>query len=147
MKKFKFTLKSLLNVKQALEKQRKAELRAAAAIRDGFVRGLCEMEKRLDDQRSRLVQQGGQSVGLAEFAVRSRGFQALFLHMDEQKEKIRVAEIEAARILNLLTGVMTERKVLEKLREKQYTLYREEMSREENIIVDEFMSFKIHKSE
>ena len=140
MKKFKFTLSTLLDVKIALEKQQKSELAAAMARREGFVRGLLEMENRLNKQRAEYAVAGGPSIRSGELALRGLGFRALFFNMDVQKDKIRVAELEGERIRFTLKGTMNERKILEKLREKQKQRHKEELTREENAAMDEFLS-------
>ena len=142
MKKFKFTLKSLLDLKQAVERQHKSELGAALAAQNRFVQELEVMDQELLRQRLELSRPAD-AVSPGELALRDIGFRALFQHMDEQKEKIRVAKLECERIRHKLTVVMSERKVLERLKEKQLALYKEEVSRQESIAIDEFLSNKL----
>ena len=140
MKKFKFTLHSLLEVKLALEKQKKSELAAAQARLDAFVRDLADMEARLEAQRAEASSPGGPGIKSLDLAARDMGFKALFERMDIQREKIQVAEDERQRIRELLTETMRERKMLEKLREKQREQYREELHKEEAKVMDDYMS-------
>ncbi|MCL2747323.1 MAG: flagellar export protein FliJ [Oscillospiraceae bacterium] len=140
MKKFKFTLKSLLDLKLAMERQQKAELAEARARRDRFVRGLMAMEVRFDEQRREYGRVGGPACHSPDLALRDMGFRALFFHMDEQKERIRVAKEEGDRIQKKLIGLMTDRKILEKLREKQRERHREELQREEAAMIDDFLT-------
>jgi len=143
MKRFKFTLQSLLNVKLSLEKQQKSELAAAQARLDGFVRELADMETRLEAQRAEYDLQGGPAVRTFDLAARDIGFKALFERMDSQREKIRVAETERTRVRKQLTETMGERKMLEKLQEKQRERYQEEVRREEAKLMDDFMSHQL----
>ena len=140
MKKFKFTLHSLLNVKLSLEKQQKTELAAAQVRKEGFVRELAAMETRLAEQRAAHGAQGGPPVSPFDLAARGIGFRALFDRMEEQREKIRVAEAERVRIQMKLTDTMGERKMLEKLKNKQLEQYREEARREEAVAMDDYLS-------
>ena len=144
MKKFKFTLHSLLNVKLSLEKQQKTELAAAQARKDGFVRELAVMETRLAEQRAAYGVRGGPPVQPHDLAARDRGFKALFERMDEQREKIRVAEAERVRVQKKLADTMGERKMLEKLKEKQLEQYREEARREEAVVMDDYLSNQLN---
>ena len=144
MKKFKFTLHSLLQIKEALEKQRKSELAAARARKDRLSRELTDMEARLEEQRAKTCAPGGPALRPYDLAARDLGYRTLFFRMDEQRKKIRVATEECDRIRLALTEVMAERKALEKLREKQRERYKEELKRETNLVIDDFLSNQLN---
>ena len=138
MKKFKFTLQSLLKVKESLEKQQKSDLAVAQARLDAFVRELGAMETRLAEQRAETGKTG--AVTSLQLAARDVGFRALYERIDLQKEKVSVAETERQRVRVRLTETMRERKMLEKLRETQQARYKEEVRREEAKAMDDYLS-------
>lgn len=144
MKKFKFTLISLLNVKVSLEKQKTVELADQNRV-------ILMLDMELDALRARLkastneynqkMERGGMSAG--DIAAYSTGIRALYDKIAEQQEKIRRAILLKDKITDELVALMGERKMLENLKEKQYQEYLEEARREDAKIMDDFMSTKI----
>ena len=143
MKKFVFSLQSLLNVKLALEKQTKAEMSAAEQRLNGFLRELDEMIARHERQRADYLQKLQRGMPSQEILGYSVGFTAARDNQERQREKIDVAEAEKKRIQKKLVDVMSERKMLEQLKEKKLEEYKVEMKREEAVIVQDFLSGKI----
>ena len=145
MRKFAFTLKSLLNVKISLEKQKTIELsdqNRRILLLEGELEALrARLRASTDEFNAKMEHGGGMRSGIA--AAYSSGFRALHDRIIEQIEKIRRAVIVRERIMAELTELMGERKMLEKLREKQYQEYLEEVRREEAKIIDDYMSTKI----
>ncbi|MDR3207254.1 MAG: hypothetical protein LBT60_02880, partial [Oscillospiraceae bacterium] len=103
MKKFIFTLQALLNVKIALEKQRKAELAAANARLDELNRELSALEARLEAQLAEYRDKGGHA---RELATRHQGFETMYALVDSQRESVKVAEGERDRVRRLLSDTM-----------------------------------------
>lgn len=144
MKKFKFTLSTLLNVKTSLEKQKTLELSDQNRI-------IIMLEKEHEALRVRLnasteefndkMEKGGMSAG--DVAAYSSGIRVLFDRIADQLEKIRRAMAVKEKITAELVALMGERKMLENLKEKQYQDYLEEGRREEAKIMDDFISTKI----
>lgn len=144
MKKFKFTLSTLLNVKTSLEKQKTLELSDQNRI-------IIMLEKEHEALRVRLnasteefndkMEKGGMSAG--DVAAYSSGIRVLFDRIADQLEKIRRAMAVKEKITAELVALMGERKMLENLKEKQYQEYLEEGRREEAKIMDDFISTKI----
>ncbi len=143
MKKFQFTLQSLLNVKVALEKQSKAELAAAEQRIQGFLRELADMETRHQlqiAQYNEKLRRGVQAQDLTAYAI---GFRATYEGFARQRKKIEAAEGEKNRIRKKLADVMGERKMLEKLKDKQLAEYNEAAAKENANMIDDFLSNKI----
>jgi flagellar FliJ protein len=144
MKKFKFTLTALLNVKISLEKQKMLELADQNRIIIMLEQELDALKNRLNastDEYNLKMERGGMSAG--DVAAYGTGIRALFDRIDDQLEKIRRAVRVKERITDELVALMGERKMLENLKEKQYQEYLEEARREDAKIMDDFMSTKI----
>ncbi|MCL1820897.1 MAG: flagellar export protein FliJ [Oscillospiraceae bacterium] len=144
MRKFKFTLNTLLTVKISLEKQKSLELADQNRV-------ILMLEIELDALKARLkastneygekMEKGGMSAG--DIAAYSTGIRALFDRIAEQMESIRRAVKVKEKITDELITIMGERKMLENLKEKQYAEYLDEVRREDAKIIDDFMSTKI----
>ena len=144
MKKFRFTLQSVLNVKLSLEKQHMAELGACESRIRLFQNELEEIIDRRERSRrefQRSVSEGLKSPELTVFAI---GFVAIREKIDLQRRKIEIAEEEKRRIQSALIKVMQERKMLEKLKEKQIGEYKVLQRSEEAQEIDDFLTNKIH---
>ena len=144
MRKFVFTLKSLLKVKISLENQKSIELSDQNRLIRRLEAELEALQARLrasTEEFNAKMERGGMSAGDA--AAYSSGFRALHDRIIDQMDKIRRAIIVKERIMAELVELMGERKMLENLREKQYQEYLEEARREDAKIIDDFMSTKI----
>lgn len=144
MKKFKFTLSTLLNVKTSLEKQKTLELSEQNRIIMMLEKELEALRIRLDastEEFNQKMEKGGMSAG--DVAAYSTGIRALFDRISDQLEKIRRALAVKEKITAELVALMGERKMLENLKEKQFQEYLEEGRREEAKIMDDFISTKI----
>ncbi len=143
MKKFTFSLQSLLGVKMTLEKQQMGELAAAEArVRD--------LEKDLDNMRLRFQITKAEyteklKVGMVPYDITAYaiGFNSLKDKEEAQRDKIRAAEDDVYRIRSVLVETMRERKMLEKLRERHYEEYLDNVKRENEQIIGDFVANQI----
>ncbi|GHV20298.1 hypothetical protein FACS189425_10950 [Clostridia bacterium] len=144
MKKFRFTLQSLLGVKVSLEKQKTAELAEQSRIVRMLEDELADIKRRLNNsvaEFNRKMEQGGVPQGDA--VSYSGGFRAARDHLAEQLKRITRAEKVREKLQKELTELMGERKMLEKIRERQYEEYLTEAAREDAKTMDDFLSNKI----
>ena len=143
MKKFVFTLQTLLNVKATLEKQKKAELAEQNKIIMRLEDELAAMYARLDaviKEYSAKMEAGGMSPGDA--AAYGSGFRAMYDRIQRQHEKIERAVKAREQMQDELAVLLGERKALENLRQRQFMEYVEETKREDAKMLDDFMSSK-----
>lgn len=145
MRAFKFTLQSLLNVKNTLEKQQKAELAAVEARLRTLRQELDALHFELEAQRQAylLKMQRGELTP-SEMSYWSVGFRAMRERIELQHKKIETTEAEKRRVQKKVVEVMKERKMLEKLKEKQLAEYRMAQKAEDAAVTDDFVSNKIH---
>jgi len=142
MKKFKFTLQSLHNYKQTVEKMQKAELKKAQQA----LQELLDEEQRLlqayaENERSlerALLENTDVASALSEHDA---FFRYLRDALKELRERIVKAEKVVEKCQELLIITMKELKTYEKLREEQYQRYLSEIRAEEEKEMGDLVSF------
>lgn len=142
MQKFRYSMQSLLVIKQKLEDQAKAAFGAAKARlveeeekldalhqkKDGYLLAKSEiLSTRLDVPRLNQLQQA---------------IEATDEQIERQKLAIKRAEAQVRAAEERLVSAMMERKTQEKLRENAFEQYRQEMNAEEQKEIDERTSFQ-----
>jgi flagellar FliJ protein len=143
MKKFQFTLQTVLNVKRAQEKQKIAELTECNARILEFER---LYEERLNYEREQNERYRKElEEGLTPLYMMFWRWSQLTLReqIAFRKRVLEDAEGERLRIEKALIAAMRERKVLERLREKEWETYRAEAQREEAAELAEFMGHSV----
>jgi flagellar FliJ protein len=143
MKKFQFSLQTVLNVKRAQEKQKIAELTECnARIRD-FERMLEELAALESEQNERYRRDLKEGL-TPPFMKFWRWAQLTVREQTEYRKKVLAeAESERQRVETALIAAMRERKVLETLREKEWEAYRAEQQRETAAELAEFMGHNV----
>jgi flagellar FliJ protein len=138
MKKFEFTLNSLLMIKNSLERQAKQKMAEAVSRRDK-----CQEEIEEIERRKELARTNNKSFTAHEYLMFSRYYSDLERMRKSKTCELEAIEKEIEEIRQELVTIMQERKVLEKLREKQYEEYLVELGKEQDKLVDDMMTYKI----
>ncbi len=134
-KKFKFSLESVLNLKNHRAKEAKDLLQQAANIRTKKEQTISENQEYLKS-----ISNTGNRMSLQEL-------QDLHYHKESvkhiiiklEKEKSQIVEIENLR-RDKLSDAMKEEKILTKLKDNKILKYKDELKKEENSILDEIAS-------
>ena len=135
MKKFRYTLESVLQVKYRLEElalvalaERQGQLIAAQNVLNNI------LEEKSGHLQAILTAQRG-PLNLDELLLNQRYLEALNQQISQQKEKIKVLTeaLEAQR--QVVVQAQQERKTLEILKEKQLHSYYKAVYREEQIVL------------
>lgn len=142
MKKFRYSMQSLLVIKQKLEDQAKAAFSAAQQRLNEEEERLVVMEKKREAylEEKREVMAGKLDVpklNRLQTAVESMDEQIVY-----QKQNIKKAELALKTAQECLVESMMERKTQERLRENAFEAYRQEMNAEEQKEIDERTSFQ-----
>ena len=144
MKKFAFTLQSLLNYKLTVERQQKAELRRAQ-----------QTLQELQDEEKRLLQAYADNERSLERALRENidvvaalsEHDAYFRYLRDALQAVREKIIRAERIVTecqtRLIRTMREIKTYDKLRTEQYQEYLKEIQAEEEKEIGDLVSYSI----
>ena len=142
MKKFRYSMQSLLVIKQKLEDQAKAAY-GAAKLR------LNEEEERLvalQQKREAYVEEKREVMASKLDVPKLNRLQMAVEAMDDriirQKQNVKKAEAALHVAEERLVESMTERKTQERLRENAFEVYRQEMNAEEQKEIDERTSFR-----
>lgn len=144
MKKFRFTMQTLLNVKLTLEKQRMAEIAECAARVRAFEAEQEENLRAQAAQRKQFFELLSDGLPVAEMVLWRSAFLSMKERIERQTRKIETAEDERRRVERQLLEIMRERKMLEKLREKQLEEYALAQRAEDAAVIDDFMSHKLY---
>jgi flagellar FliJ protein len=140
MRRFKFSLETVLRVKKSLEEKIQLEFSAQLEKKALCLRGLAFLEKGLEEMVA--AQIGGRDgrLNAAEIALFEAGRRAQIEKLGWQRGQLAhiEAELEAKRLE--LVAASRERKVLEKLEEGQFEGYLEKLNREEQAFLDELAS-------
>lgn len=147
MKKFRYSMQSLLVIKQKLEDQAKAAY-GAAKLR------LTEEEDRLAAlvrQREEYVEEKRQVMASRLDVPKLNRLQLAVEAMDDrivrQRQNVKKAEAALRAAEERLVDSMTERKTQERLRENAFEEYRQEMNAEEQKEIDERTSFRYGRND
>ncbi len=144
MTKFVFKLQSILNIKLKLENQAKiaygqanAKLKREEAVLQSLIMQRSMYEKRAVELVSgtisiRDIRENKRSIDIMKSRIRA---QMMVVHAAEK-------QVEAAR--QKLNEIMIERKTFEKLRERAFEEFKQEVAYEENQAVNELVSYTYH---
>ncbi len=141
MKKFTFSLQSVLRVKNIYEKQKKAELAEIQSFLNKLLAQKTGLERKLENsslQYGAEMRQGMPVPRMAWYANFADFIQAqikaLELSIQEAEERKEAKKAE-------LVAVVKEIRTIEKLREEQYRAYLEEVSKEEEKVLGDLISY------
>lgn len=141
MKKFRYNMENILQIKSKLEDQMKIAYGIARMRLTQEEEKLKEMVRRQASYEEELRQKRSDRLNVPEIVLCEQAIEALKERIKQQKTAVRNAEhrLEIARIR--LNNAMIERKTQEKLKEKAFEEYMLEYDGEERKEVDELNSF------
>ncbi len=146
MAKFIFRLQGILNIKEKLEEQEKiAYGNARIRLTEEEEKLASLYQRRADLTEEKRVQMSAvisaRDLNLTENAIR-----ATDLYIDDQKLAVKRAQkaLENARIK--LEEAMKERKIYEKLRENAFNEFLEQLEHEEQMEINELVSYRHRKA-
>lgn len=143
MKKFIFTMASLLKVKEALKKQQQAEMAHIVIALNRLKDRQRELQDAFDRECNDYQTAAASGAGPQRMQQFARYFQVL---REQQKQlTVQIAEKEQQRLecQQRLVKTMQEQKMLEKLREKQWEDYRLEVAQDESLQINDFVNFQL----
>lgn len=145
MAKFAYRMQNILDLKEKMESQRKAEYGLAnARLRqeEDKLRKLM-VRKAGYEKRARELVKG--DINIREIKTCKHAVEAMKSAIRTQMMEIQVAEKNVELARGRLNEVMIERKTYEKLREKAFEEFKQEVAYEENRAVDQLVSYNYHK--
>lgn len=147
MARFVFSMENLLQIKSKLEDQAKAEYGIQMAILRQEEQRLAELEQRKLSMQEQLKSQISNVLDLFRIRQLEDGVENIKYNMNLQRVVIanQQKKVESARMK--LDEAMKERKTYEKLKEKAYEAFRQELNAAEQKEVDELVSFRFGNTE
>jgi flagellar protein FliJ len=142
MKRFQFRLGAVLKLRERAEDQRKQELAEVVRLRREHQDKHDSLQDSLDEQKQ---QMRDMAAGGDVNVERLIGYQRYAMSVDFQvrrlEETLRVIDEEMARRRGVLAEATRDKKVIEKLRERQHDEYLAGVAREERRELDEIGQF------
>lgn len=144
MAKFTYRMQNILNMKQKLETQAKNAYGVADRKYREEQGKLQEMLVRRSGYEKQLKELMTGPINLAEVGHARAASDSMRVLIRRQMVEVHKAELELEAARKALSDVRKERKMHEKLREKAYDEYLQEMSHEEGKEVDQLVSYTYH---
>lgn len=146
-KKFSFKLEALLKLKQSQEKALKMELGKAMKKLEEEKEKLLSYEKEKSECEENINFESQKGMSIEKLREYNNYLSGISDAIAIQKENINFAQENVDRYREELIKVRKEGQMLEKLKEKKLSEYMIEMKKEEQLINDEIIGFKIFESE
>ncbi len=147
MARFNYKLQSVLDIKQKLESQEKIAFSLAAGKlqeeRDKLQNLM--IQKASYDRQARKLVEG--KINILEINACRRAVETMKTRIRTQMLEVHKAEKQLEEVRRRLNEVMIERKTYEKLREKKFEEFKQQLLYEENKEVDELVSYTYHREE
>lgn len=147
MAKFRYKLQSVLDIKQKLEEQEKIAFGLAMAKLQEEQEALQNLmiQKAGYDRKARKLLEG--TINLLEINTCRKAIETMKARIRSQMMNVHKAEKQVEAVRQRLNEVMIERKTYEKLREKKFEDFKQELLYEEKKEVDELVSYTYHQGE
>ncbi|AEF17361.1 flagellar export protein FliJ [Thermoanaerobacterium xylanolyticum LX-11] len=146
MKKFRYTLETVLNIKeqkQKIEKEKMAILISKYEVqKNKLIEILNKIEKMTKENEENKVL-GISAMNLRQFNLY---IESLYEKYNQQKATLKEIEEEIEKERQNLMEVSKEKEALESLKEKKYEEYKYQTLIEQNLMIDEQISYKTARS-
>lgn len=147
MAKFIFSMENLLRIKIKLEDQAKAEYGIQMAILRQEELKLESLRQRRDALQADLKEQVSAVLDLFRIRQLEDGVENMKYNMKIQKLVIADQQKKVDRAREKLDEAMKERKTYEKLKEKAFEVFKQEVNAQEQKEIDELVSFRFGNTE
>lgn len=142
MAKFIFSMENLLQIKMKLEDQAKAEYGIQMALLQQEEQKLRQLEQRKLDMQEQLKEQVSHVLDLLRIRQLEDGIENIKYNMTLQRIVIAKQQKKTEQARKKLDEAMKERKTYEKLKEKAFEAFKQEVNAAEQKEVDELVSFR-----
>lgn len=147
MAKFVYRMQNILDIKYKLENQAKiAYSQANAALREEEKKLAALLEqKRGYELHARELVEG--RIDLTELGISKKAIETMKVLIRNEMLAVHTAEQNAELARAHLEQLMVERKTQEKLREKAFDEFKQQLAEEDNKVVDELVSYTYGREE
>ena len=143
MKRFKFRLQRVLDIKHTIEEVKRRDFLATQNERDKAKNKLHEIVLTRNRYTDDLYAREKKEINLREINLFYRYFMVLESQIKRQHELIRLANGEMEKRRLILIEAVKERRILERLKEKKYSGYMTASLMEEQNLLDDMAGGKI----
>ena len=141
MAKFIYRMQNILNIKLRLETQAKTEYAENAARLAAEEEKMHHLASRRQQYENEAKQSAMTRVNIASIKQSNESMAVMKELMTQQAVRIRIAQKNLDRARDKLNLAMQERKIYEKLREKAFEEFKQELNAQEKKEIDELVSF------
>lgn len=141
MAKFIYRMQNILNIKLRLETQAKTEYAENAARLAAEEEKMHHLASRRQQYKNEAKQSAMNRVNIASIKQSNESMAVMKELMTQQAVRIRIAQKNLDRARDKLNLAMQERKIYEKLREKAFEEFKQELNAQEKKEIDELVSF------
>lgn len=142
MARFRYRMQNILELKIKLEEQQKMDLAAARINLNNEEDKLEALYERKEGYEESLRQSFKSKLNLNAIKIRTLAYKGMDELIDLQKIEVKKAEGRVALEQNKMSEAMKERKIQEKLREKNLIRFLKDVADEEAAMVDELVAYK-----
>lgn len=142
MAKFLYRMQNILEIKYKLEEQAKQNYMSVRARLDEALKELEEMKKRKQEYISHYRMLLLSDLDVLEIETGKEAILFMENEIYTQQIKIDRIEKELEQAIYEMNEAMKERKIHEKLKEKQFEQFQQELSREEMKEIDQLVSYQ-----
>ena len=142
MKKFFFTLRSVLKIKRIFKKQKQAELSEAGAELERLVMQKHSLEDELGKSRREYEMALGNKMSVSQMVWYNDYSDYLKNCISQMEPKITAVQSRKDKLQAELIAISRETDTLERLEKEQYRAYLAEAAKEEEKMLDEVMSYQ-----
>lgn len=142
MAKFKYRLQNILNLKSKLEDQQKLILASVRLKLREEEEELEHLYQRKKEYEKAIREVSKDKLDIDILKILRENYAIIDYYIMEQKKVVARAESVVEYEEEKMISAMKERKIQEKLREKSLEKFKLEESHDENIVIDELVSYK-----
>jgi len=147
MRGFKFKLQSVLDQRQKKEDILKKELADKKLLFEKQKILMESLKSKLSDTRQEFRDRQNERLKASEAAAYISFFDRIGHEIELQTMKLAELVAEVNRAQERLMEAMKEKKIIEKLRDKQMEEYRTEVNRQEQVFIDEISTVRYRRFE
>lgn len=142
MAKFIFKMQNILEVKLKLEDQAKSVYANAIAVLEEEKEKQRRLEEKKENYEEKLTDLMFESLQIAEICRLENAVEVMKYRIQEQMVAVRNAQLQLQNAQKELHTAMVERKTYEKLKEKAFEEFKQEINAQEKKEIDELVSYK-----
>lgn len=142
MAKFIFKMQNILEVKLKLEDQAKSVYANAVAMLEAEKEKQRSLEEKKETYEEKLTELMFESLQIAEICRLENAVEVMKYRIQEQMVAVRNAQLQVQKAQKELHTAMVERKTYEKLKEKAFEEFKQEINAQEKKEIDELVSYK-----